>query len=305
MKSQTPLSDYQPPMRDGVTASKVFLPMLENLPQSLFHYLCDHFPHISVNEWQQRFNDQLILDMQGKILSIDQPYLEKTHIYYYRFLAHEIDVPFQEKILYENEDLMVVDKPHFLTISPSGQYIQQSLLVRLKKTTNNPDLTPIHRLDRETAGVVLFSKRPQTRGLYQQMFAVRSVNKTYQAIAPYNPNLIFPCTVELRMEKGEPFYTMQVVDGKNNSHTQISIIEHNQVWAKYLLQPSTGKQHQLRVHLNWLNIPIKNDPFYPHVIHKDSADFSQPLQLLAKKIEFIDPITQHKSCFCSAYELTL
>ena len=292
-------------MRDGVTASKVYLPFLENPPKRLLNYLCDHFPHISAKEWQQRFEDQLILDMQGQILLIDHPYTANTHIYYYRFLAHEIAVPFEEKILFENDDLIVVDKPHFLTISPSGQYIQETLLVRLKKTTNNPDLTPIHRLDRETAGVVLFSKRPQTRGIYQKMFADRLVKKTYQAIAPYNPDLVFPLSVCLRMEKGEPFYTMQVTEGTANSHTEIEMLEHHQGWAKYQLYPSTGKQHQLRVHLNWLNIAIKYDPFYPEVIHKDPNDFSQPLQLLAHKIEFIDPITQQQLCFCSAYELTL
>lgn len=292
-------------MRDGVTASKVYLPCLENPPKRLLNYLCDHFPHISAKEWQQRFEDQLILDMQGQILLIDHPYTANTHIYYYRFLAHEIAVPFEEKILFENDDLIVVDKPHFLTISPSGQYIQETLLVRLKKTTNNPDLTPIHRLDRETAGVVLFSKRPQTRGIYQKMFADRLVKKTYQAIAPYNPDLVFPLSVCLRMEKGEPFYTMQVTEGTANSHTEIEMLEHHQGWAKYQLYPSTGKQHQLRVHLNWLNIAIKYDPFYPEVMHKDPNDFSQPLQLLAHKIEFIDPITQQQLCFCSAYELTL
>lgn len=172
MKSQITLSDFQPPMRNGVTASKVYLPCLENPPKRLLNYLCDHFPHISAKEWQQRFEDQLILDMQGQILFIDHPYTANTHIYYYRFLAHEIAVPFEEKILFENDDLIVVDKPHFLTISPSGQYIQETLLVRLKKTTNNPDLTPIHRLDRETAGIVLFSKRPQTRGIYQKCLQI-------------------------------------------------------------------------------------------------------------------------------------
>ncbi|WP_336951449.1 pseudouridine synthase [Acinetobacter sp. AS167] len=305
MKPVTLVSEYQPPMRDGVTASKVYLPKLENLPTNLFSYLCNHFPHISTNEWQQRFEDQLILDMHGQVLTIDHPYLANTHLYYYRFLTHEIYVPFQESILFENEDFIAVDKPHFLTISPSGQYIQETLLVRLKKTTNNPDLTPIHRLDRETAGIVLFSKCPQTRGLYQQMFAQRQVNKTYQAIAKFDSELSFPRSVDLRMEKGEPFYTMKVVDGKSNSYTEIDLIEHNQIWAKYLLKPSTGKQHQLRVHLNWLNIPIKNDPFYPRVQHKDAADFSQPLQLLAKKIQFLDPIRQVEYCFCSTYELTL
>lgn len=292
-------------MLNGVTASKVFLADTTSNIETIYQYLCCHFPHIQPNEWKQRFNDQLIFNLNGEILNLNSSFQANTHIYYYRFLENEVHVPFYEQIIFENDDLLVVDKPHFLTISPTGQYVQETLLVRLKKITNNPDLTPIHRLDRETAGIVLFSKKPQSRGMYQQLFAEKKVQKIYHAIAPYCPHLSFPHTVELRMEKGEPFYTMQVVGGSSNSRTEINLIDHNQNWAKYLLKPITGKQHQLRVHLNSLNIPIKNDPFYPIVIHKVDTDFSAPLQLLAKEIFFTDPITQQEMHFCSNKELTL
>lgn len=299
------MNEFTPKMINGVTASKVFIAVSEQAVSTFFEYLCTHFKHINVIEWQQRFTDGLILDMHGNQLNLTSPLQPNTHIYYYRFLAHEVHVPFQEKILFENDDLLVVDKPHFLTISPTGQYVQETLLVRLKKITNNPNLTPIHRLDRETAGIVLFSKRQETRGVYQQMFAERKVNKVYHAIAAYHADLQFPYSLSLRMDKGEPFYTMQVVDGEINSHTDIDVLEHNSLWAKYLLKPSTGKQHQLRVHLNWLNIPIKNDPFYPVVQHKNDADFTQPLQLLAKEIDFEDPIIGVNFHFRSEFELTL
>lgn len=297
--------DFIPPMIRGVTASKLFLPALQPAPQRLYDYLCQQFAHISAQEWQQRFQDQLIYAADGTILSLDSAYLANQHIYYYRFLAHEINVPFQHHILYETDDLYIVDKPHFLTMSPTGQYVQETLLVRLKNQTGNADLTPIHRLDRETAGLVLFSKRPATRGIYQQMFAHREVKKTYHAIAAYHSPLEFPRTVCLRMDKGQPFYTMKIVDGEPNSETQIDILEHNSQWAKYLLQPETGKQHQLRVHLNHLGIAIKNDPFYPIVQHKSDDDFSSPLQLLAKRIQFIDPVTNKSMDFSSNFELTL
>ena len=305
MKKPIIASEYQPPMRNGVTASKVFIESTNQKYQTTFEYLCEHFPHIEKNEWQQRFEDGLILNIQGQTLSVASALQSNTHLYYYRFLKHEIHVPFLEKIIFENNDLLVVDKPHFLTISPTGKYVQETLLVRLKKSTGNEQLTPIHRLDRETAGIVLFSKNKDTRGVYQQMFAEREVKKIYHAIAAYNSNLTFPCQLNLRMEKGHPFYTMQVVAGDANSSTDIEILERNQSRTKYLLKPLTGKQHQLRVHLNYLNIPIKNDPFYPTVIHKDDDDFSQPLQLLAKQIEFLDPLTKQIMCFCSEYELTL
>lgn len=300
-----PYSESMPPMRDGVSASQVFLPNLSPPPTDLYHYLCQQFPHISAQEWQQRFHDGLIYNAQGQTLNINSPYLANQHIFYYRALSHEVQVPFQHHILFENEHLLVVDKPHFLTISPTGKYVQQTLLVRLKQQTNNPHLTPIHRLDRETAGIVLFSKQVASRGLYQQLFAERQVKKIYHAIAPYSAELTFPQIVQLRMQKGDPFYTMQVVEGRANSETRIELLQHNQQWAKYELHPHTGKQHQLRLHLNHLGLAIKNDPFYPAVEHKADDDFSAPLQLLAKSLHFIDPICQEKMQFQSLFDLML
>ena len=298
-------TEFIPPMIDGVSASKVFLPKMKPAPATVYQYLCQQFPHIAADEWQQRFADNLIYDALGNILSFDSEYIENSHVFYYRFLAHEIHIPFEHEILFENEHLLVIDKPHFLTISPTGQYVQETLLVRLKKQTGNEFLTPIHRLDRETAGVVLFSKQAATRAAYQELFAQRQVKKTYHAIAPFHADLTFPCYTRYRMEKGQPFYTMQVVEGKINSETEIDLIEHDSVWAKYQLKPITGKQHQLRVHLNRLGIAIKNDPFYPVVQHKREDDFSAPLQLLAKHIRFNDPVTFKEMEFSSKFELTL
>ena len=298
-------TEFIPPMIDGVSASKVFLPKMKPAPATVYQYLCQQFAHIAPAEWQQRFTDGLIYDALGQVLNLSSGYIENSHVFYYRFLAHEIHVPFEHEILFENEHLLVIDKPHFLTISPTGQYVQETLLVRLKKQSGNEFLTPIHRLDRETAGVVLFSKQVSTRAIYQDMFAQRQVKKTYHAIAPFHADITFPCYTRYRMEKGEPFYTMQVVEGTINSETEIDLIEHDSAWAKYELKPITGKQHQLRVHLSSLGIAIKNDPFYPAVQHKRENDFSTPLQLLAKHIRFNDPITNQEMEFSSKFELAL
>lgn len=296
---------FSPPMINGVSASKVFLKDFSPTPKTVYAYLCSEFQHIQPTEWQSRFEDGLVYDALGNILNISSPYQANSHCFYYRFLAHEIHVPFEHRIVFENDHFIAVDKPHFLTMSPTGQYVQETLLVRLKKQTGNPDLTPIHRLDRETAGIVLISKCAESRGLYQQMFATRNVQKTYHAIAGFKSDLIFPITTRLKMEKGQPFYTMQVLDGEANSETHIELLEHCNNRAKYLLKPHTGKQHQLRVHLNSLGIPIENDPFYPQVSHKAEDDFSAPLQLLAKHIQFQDPITLQIMKFSSERELIL
>lgn len=297
--------EFNPPMLNGVTASKVFLQATADSPKTVYAYLCAQFPHIDPSEWQSRFDNGLVYDAQGNTLTIESSFQANTHCFYYRFLAHEVHVPFQHQILFENEHLLVVDKPHFLTMSPTGQYVQETLLVRLKQQTGNEHLTPIHRLDRETAGVVLISKCVQSRGVYQQIFATRQVQKTYHAIAVYRDDLSFPLITKLKMEKGQPFYTMQVVEGEPNSETEIQLLQHNGQWGKYELKPHTGKQHQLRVHLSHLGIPIQNDPFYPQVSHKADDDFSAPLQLLAKHIHFTDPVTQKQMQFSSELELTL
>lgn len=301
----TPSVEFNPPMLNGVSASKVFLQVSPAAPATVYACLCAQFPHIAASEWLSRFEQGLVYDAQGNHLTSTSPLQTSSHIFYYRFLAHEVSVPFQHRILFENEHLLAVDKPHFLTMSPTGQYVQETLLVRLKQQTGNEQLTPIHRLDRETAGVVLISKAIASRGMYQQMFATRQVQKTYHAIAAYNPELSFPMNLRLKMEKGQPFYIMQVMEGEPNSETTIQLLEHHGQWAKYELKPHTGKQHQLRVHLNHLGLPIQNDPFYPQVSHKAEDDFSAPLQLLAKHLQFTDPVTRQVMQFSSTLELTL
>lgn len=311
LRQNAPLQPtFTPALRDGVGASQVFLPPIQLLqgtkPKNLYDYFCYKFPHIAVTEWQQRFAAGLVIDAQGQALQVDAAYIGNQHVYYYRALAHEVAVPFTHSVLCETEHLLVVDKPHFLTISPTGKYVQQTLLVRLKQQTGYADLTPIHRLDRETAGVVLFCKTAAMRGLYQQLFASRQVQKTYHAIAPYCHELHLPCEVSLHLQKGQPFYTMQVINGlAANSHSQIELMSHDGLYGKYRLKPLTGKQHQLRVQMAHLGIPILNDPLYPQVQHKADDDFSQPLQLLAKTLQFKDPITLQALQFESRLDLAL
>lgn len=290
-------SHKAPPMIDGVSASTIYLEKMSGTqPKCLYDFLCQKFAHIDGDEWRQRFADGRVFWDDGTPASGNDVYEHGRAIYYYRSLASEVPVPFCHEILFENSALMVVDKPHFLTVTPSGQYVQQTLLTRLKKDSGNPDLSPIHRLDKETAGLILISKDPTTRGLYQSLFASRAITKLYHAIAPYR-QMLGVVDVHLHLHRGEPFYTMAVGDDTPNSHTQIRQLSQHGEWAKYELRPTTGKLHQLRVHLNHLGIPIKNDPYYPTVCHKAADDFGSPLQLLAKSLFFIDPITGEEMSF--------
>ncbi|MBU3538930.1 pseudouridine synthase [Polynucleobacter sp. UK-Gri1-W3] len=293
---------------EGVSASRVYLPA-DQAHLNLLAFFVAQFPHITEVEWADRFDEGLILDQDGHALKAGDPYLPNTHLLYFRRLAREPNIPFEEKILYQDEHILVADKPHFLPVTPSGLYLHQTLLNRLKKKTGIQTLSPIHRIDRDTAGLVIFCVNPNERAQYQNLFRDRAVKKVYEAIAPYSEDISkqVPMTYQSRLEESEHFLQMQEVQGDPNSDTLIEIIAVKEPWAKYRLTPGSGKKHQLRCHLNALNIPIKNDQIYPILTpyQEYDLDFSKPLQLLAKEISFIDPLDEAKKAFNSPQELVL
>jgi tRNA pseudouridine32 synthase/23S rRNA pseudouridine746 synthase len=291
---------------EGVSASRVYLPA-DQSHANLLNFFVKQFPHIAEGEWVSRFKDGLILDQEGHALAADDAYLPNTHLIYFRRLEREPEIPYEEHILYQDEHILVADKPHFLPVTPSGLYLHQTLLNRLKKTTGIQTLSPIHRIDRDTAGLVIFSVNPNERAQYQNLFRDRVVKKIYEAIAPYSNDLEqkLPITYQSRLEESEHFLQMHEIEGEPNSDTLIELIDKKQPWAKYRLTPGSGKKHQLRCHLNALQIPIKNDQIYPVLTpyQEYDLDFSKPLQLLAKEVEFVDPITRALRSFRSSREL--
>ena len=293
---------------EGVSASRVYLPADQTHPD-LLQFFIEQFPHIPRDEWVERFNEGLVLDQDGQALTANSPYLPNAHLLYFRRLAREPEIPYEEQILFQDEHLVVADKPHFLPVTPSGLYLHQTLLNRLKKKTGIQTLSPIHRIDRDTAGLVIFSVNPNERAQYQNLFRDRMVKKVYEAIAPYSEELSkqLPLTYQSRLEESDHFLQMQAVEGDPNSDTFIELIETKQPWAKYRLTPGSGKKHQLRCHLNALNIPIKHDQIYPVLTpyQEYDLDFSRPLQLLAKEIAFIDPLDGAMRNFKSPKELML
>ncbi|MBU3551425.1 pseudouridine synthase [Polynucleobacter sp. MWH-Berg-3C6] len=287
---------------EGVSASRVFLPADQSYP-NLLQFFINQFPHIEVKEWEDRFAQGLVLNDGGEALKASGAYLPNTHLIYFRRLAREPEIPFEEEILFQDDHILVADKPHFLPVTPSGLYLHQTLLNRLKKRTGIQTLSPIHRIDRDTAGLVIFSIKPHERAQYQNLFRDRLVNKVYEAIAPYSEDLMarLPITYQSRIEESEHFLQMQEVEGDPNTDTLIELLEAAKPWAKYKLTPGSGKKHQLRCHLNTLGIPIKNDQIYPILTpyQEYDLDFSKPLQLLAKEIHFNDPLSNENRAFIS------
>ncbi|TWI51034.1 tRNA pseudouridine32 synthase / 23S rRNA pseudouridine746 synthase [Pseudoduganella flava] len=277
------------PMRDGVTPSYLWLP--EGDWPDLISFMVANYPAVTEPQWRERMARGDVVDAAGRPLRPDSPYQRNLRIFYYRELEHETPIPFAEEILYQDEHIIVADKPHFLPTIPTGRFLKETLLVRLRARLGIEDLVPIHRLDRETAGVVVFSCNLDTRGAYQSLFQKRLVQKEYEALAPALEGREFPFSYSSRMVQGDKFFTMKEEPGEPNSETMIDVVERRGEHVLYRLWPHTGRQHQLRVHLAALGIPIVNDAFYPVALPCKQDDVSAPLKLLARAIGFPDPLT--------------
>lgn len=282
-------------------------------------FVLEHLPRVAPGVWAHRFDTGQVLDEQGRPVTAQTPYQGGMRVYYWRDVPDEAMVPFEEQIVFEDAHLLVADKPHFLAVTPGGRHVNETLLVRLKRRTGLVELSPLHRIDRETAGLVLFSKRPQDRNAYQQLFRERRVHKTYEAVAPWLPNLALPHMRRSAMIKDETtFYRMREARADEglapNTETRIeqaqpldAIDGNGQRLALYTLHPTTGKRHQLRIHMMGLGAPIVGDSFYPEVLQTPDApdDYSQPLQLLCRRMTLTDPITGQDRVFVSDQTLAL
>ena len=298
------------PTKNGVGPSVVGLPKDDQSQwRTITDFLTERFPAIPRTTWLQRMADGDVEDEFGVAVTPERPYQGHIRVYYYRDLETEPRIPFDEVILHQDEHLIVVDKPHFLPVTPSGKYLQETVLVRLKRKLGIDTLIPIHRIDRDTAGLVLFSVQPATRDAYQALFRDRAVHKTYEAIAPWRLDLVFPLTRHSRIvedkSEGRGFMTQTEVEGTLNALTHIQVLEVKGRFAKYQLSPVTGKRHQLRVHMNALGLPILGDGIYPVLTPEGQIDYENPLQLLAKSIEWLDPIAHTLRRFESQQALHL
>lgn len=292
------------PIREGVSPSRHQLPEGDWL--TMLAFLLHHFPKVSKQTWLTRMEKGEVVDADGIHIKPDHPYRARAMLYYYREVENEAPIPFEEIILHQDEHLLVIDKPHFLPVIPAGRYLQETLLVRLKRKLQLEHLTPLHRLDRETAGVILFSTNQKSRGDYHALFNNCQITKEYEALAPIPGEQQLPLTYRSRIVKGEPFFRMQEVTGEPNAETHIEMIEilaQRDDIARYRLRPITGKKHQLRVHLAALGIPIVNDHTYPALLSPKGDDYSHPLKLLAKSIAFRDPYTDQQRFFESGRTL--
>lgn len=271
--------------------------------KTLLDGLCARFPAIGRDTWLDRFARGRVQDADRRPLAADMPYRAGLEIRYFREVPNEPVIPFDEAVLHVDADLVVADKPHFLPVMPAGAYVRETLLTRLVRRLGNPHLAPLHRIDRDTAGLVLFSADPATRGAYQVLFRERRIHKEYRALAPPLRGMTFPLVRRSRIEAGEPFFRMREVEGEANSETHVDVVERaDDVWT-YALSPITGRKHQLRVHMAALGAPILDDRLYPDLAAEGADDHAHPLKLLARSLAFDDPLTGQRRHFTSELSL--
>jgi tRNA pseudouridine32 synthase/23S rRNA pseudouridine746 synthase len=284
--------------------SVVTMPAAAKPYPSIVEFLCQAFPAISRYRWTERIHAGKVLDDQGNPITAETPYSPSKRIFYFREIENEPVIPFAEQILFQDDELLVACKPHFLPVIPGGRYVEECLLNRLRRRTAIAGLAPLHRLDRETAGIVIFSVNPKTRGLYHELFMHGKVEKTYHALAEVaHPPREQRWTVENRIVRGEPRFRMKTVPGIVNACSHIQLLEVKGNRGLFRLLPVTGKTHQLRLHMSGLGFRIINDRVYPDLQPERDDDFDQPLQLLAERIRFHDPVAGHGREFRSGRKL--
>ncbi|MBB5129000.1 RluA family pseudouridine synthase [Streptomyces griseoloalbus] len=299
MRRRRPIPPAPLPQREGVDPVRVRLPAGGQWATVRDHLVQRLSAGAGVVDGM--FAAGLIVGADGRAVPADTPYAPGLFLWFHREPAAEVPVPFPLEVVHRDEHIVVVDKPHFLATTPRGSHVTQTALARLRRELGVPELGAAHRLDRLTAGLVLFTVRPEERGAYQTLFRDRLVRKEYEAVAPYDPALELPRTVRSRIVKERGVLTAREVEGEPNALTRVELVAHRpDGLGRYRLVPGTGQTHQLRVHMNALGVPILGDPLYPEVTGPVPAgDFRRPLQLLARTLEFTDPVTGVEHRFAS------
>ncbi|MDX1677937.1 pseudouridine synthase [Arsukibacterium sp.] len=290
-------------------ASEITLPADNRGWSTVLQFLCSQFPFISETVWRERIADGKVHWFNGSPVTPLTPFMPSKRLCYYREVATEPVIPLAHSIIFQNEHIIVADKPHFLPVTPGGDFVNECLLARLQRDTGITDIVPVHRLDRDTAGLVLFSVNPLSRPAYYQLFSQGLIQKHYQAVARLTAAMLQTDLpqhwhIENRIEKASPRFINRIVTGEVNAVSAISLVAKNQDKGLFQLTPHTGKTHQLRLHMLSLGAPILYDNYYPQLKPKLPPQFATPLQLLAKQLSFTDPSSKQSMQFSSKQLLT-
>ena len=271
--------------------SWVHLPPLADPPAYLLDWLCERFPRIPRSVWQRRMAEGLVSTADGQTLSSDAPFVAHQRVAYFREVEGEPTATQEIDIIHLDDHLVVADKPPFMPVTPGGRFVKGCLLYRLEAQLGLEGLSPIHRLDRGTSGLVMLSRSAEVRSVYGGLFARNTLERVYEAVAAVaEPPEERSWRVESRIVPGTPFFRMQEVAGTSNAFTVITLQDWHGGWGRFELRPESGKTHQLRLHMASLGWPIWGDRLYPQLLPETADDLTQPLALVARRLSFDDPM---------------
>ena len=271
--------------------SRIYLPKLESPPTTILGHLALLFPQVSGAAWRDRAARGLVTTGDGVKIREDSPYAHGLTVFYMKEVQSEPEPLEIERILFQDDEILAADKPHGMTVTPAGDHVARSMLYRLQERTRLDSLVPLHRIDRDTAGLVLFGIKAGSRARYHELFAKKEIQREYFAVAhvadvPDQKHW----RVENRLGAGTPWFRRQILnDGPINASTEIELLEARDGIGLFRLKPVTGKKHQLRVHMASIGFPILGDALYPEMRNQEPSD--PPMQLLACRLTFIDPLT--------------
>lgn len=288
--------------------SEITLPPAGQGFATVFAFLQVKFPRIAPDIWQSRILQGKVFWHGGGLITLQTPFQPSRRLCYFREVPNEPIVPYSHNIVFQNEHIVIACKPHFLPVIPGGDFVNECLLERVRQDTQISDLAPVHRLDKETAGLVMFSCNPQSRALYHELFATGAIEKSYLAVAKLTETFAAvpigsEFRVENRLEKSDPRFLMHIVEGEVNARSRLQLIAKRQALGLFRLWPETGKTHQLRLHMQAIGAPILHDKYYPQLLAKQQDFSAMPLQLLAQQLRFLDPVCGTLREFSSARQL--
>ncbi len=292
------------PQREGLDASWVRTPGPADAPgtwATMEEFLLGRLP--AAADVSRRLAAGDFVDETGAPIAVDAPFRPHRIVWFHRPLTPETPVPFPIPVLDRTDNLVVVDKPHFLATTPRGAHVRETALVRLRVELGLPELAPAHRLDRLTAGVLVFTTRREVRGAYAGVFQSRTVTKTYEALGRWDPTLSFPLRLVGRIEKRRGSLQAELVAGEPNAETLVEVIEVRGDCARYRLSPVTGKTHQLRLQMADAGLGLVGDPLYPVVAPDAPDDYDEPLRLVARSLAFTDPLDGTERSYVSKRQL--
>lgn len=257
--------------------------------------------HLLVKQHPEYNRSSLQTFIKSGFVTVNQETVTKPNAKFLPDVNIELKVPESPELpprpttLYEDDNVLVIDKPAGLLSMAKGEYCPEP-------TLEDYGLL-VHRLDRDTSGVVILAKNPETQKMLRKQFQDRKTHKTYYAVVeghPKMPEAMIDLPIARNLKRPTTF---QVDQNGKSSQTYYKVLQSNDKYSLLELKPTTGRTHQLRVHLKYLGIPIVGDVVYGNgkggrlFLHAKELEISIPGKEHSERKIFASPLPPEFTAF--------